>query len=186
MHRRPLVEVTVEHSRCGREGGEGGPPTSPPQAPRKRQDPTWDPATTSPYPTAGKQKGSAGLQSTRSGRSPATAGSETDRQTGAKNNPRVSFGGSNLCLRLPQPGVLLGTGQGRRCWLRGAAPPPQRLSSSGDLASEPGPILASDFRSLQIPINPLPGWRGQHRGGCPLGHPDVGQPPAWLEAFPLP
>lgn len=60
------------------------------------------------------------------------------------------------------------------------APAAQRLSSSGDLGSEPGPILASLFRSLQIPINPLPGQRGQDGPGH---HPNVPGAAGWGQAL---
>ena len=95
VHRRPLVEVTVEHSCCreGRGVRKGGrtPTFAPPQAPQKGQDPTRDPTAASPYPAAGKQTGSAGLRSTRSGWSPASAGSEADGRTD-RNKPGVSLG----------------------------------------------------------------------------------------------
>lgn len=159
VHRRPLVEVAVEHGRCRRgEGVRQTPTFLPTPGPRKGQDPTTDPTTVSPYPAAGKQKGSGGSRSTRSGWSLASAGSvadgQTDRQTGARNNPGVSLGAA------PVASGSLGAKE-QHC----RHPGPKVKQLTGDLASEPGPILASDSRSQQIPGNPLPGWRGQRRSG---------------------
>jgi len=63
VHRSPLVEVAVEHSRCGREGGEGAGTKlgGVPQA-ADRAVPAAS-VSVSPYPAAGKQTVSAGLRS---------------------------------------------------------------------------------------------------------------------------
>lgn len=63
VHRSPLVEVAIEHSRCGKKGGEGTGTKlwGVPQA-GDRVVPAFS-ASVSPYPAAGKQIVSAGLLS---------------------------------------------------------------------------------------------------------------------------
>lgn len=142
-----------------------GPHLGPHSLPEKGQDPTREPATVSPYPAAGKQKGSAGLRSTRSGWSLATAGSETDRQTGARENPSVSLG------------AVHGPGATLPAW--GAAPRAQRLSSSGGFSQRVGTY--SSFR-LQILANP-------HQSPARMAWAAPARPPArapWHGAAPGP
>lgn len=159
VHRRPLVEVTVEHGRCGREGARGvrgSPHLHPHRLPERGRTPARDPAPMRPYPAAEKQKVSAGLRSTRSGWSPATAGSEADRQTDREESgiTRASVWG--------QPAPRLCTGQGRRC-RPGEQPPSPKVKRLRGFSRRAGTLKLQTSRSSQIPVNPLPGGCGQHR-----------------------
>lgn len=107
MHRRPLVEVAVEHGRCGREGGEGRPPplglrpegpgvpTRPPGAPQSPQAglvPLPQPRRALTQPLENKKR----LQALGPDEAAGVPPPQVLTRTKTRKNPCVSLGAATL------------------------------------------------------------------------------------------